>query len=194
MYYSIIILSNRYEIIRKGSKNKMSNNINYPSNFYINNNSDNSNEKYIYENNQLNNQNYSPNKDKDFQAYTTVSLNQQPPSQSQLPPPQHLPNINNMLNYEPDIRDDNDNMKKPKLRKTFYKLPSNVSYRMKNKNYVGNCPNMNSNGNNGNMNVCKYLITNIIIVMIINAIHSDILMLYIYFINEIIFYILFILK
>ena len=126
----------------------MSKNINYPSDFYVNDNNTNSNENYIYENEQLANQNYSPNKDKDIQSYNSVTLNQPPQDQP-------LPNIDNMLNYEPDVRDEND-LKKPKLRKTFYKLPPNVSsYRMKNKSYVDNCPNMSAS--NENMNGCKYL-------------------------------------
>jgi len=126
----------------------MSKNIDYSSDFYVKSNNTNCNEKYIYENEQITNQNCnSPNKDKDIQTFTPVPLNQPPQNQQ-------LPNINNMLNYEPDVRDEND-LKKPKLQKTYYKLASNVSHRMKNKNYVDNCTNLNTP--NENMNGCKYL-------------------------------------
>ncbi|ORY66768.1 hypothetical protein LY90DRAFT_223018 [Neocallimastix californiae] len=54
--------------------------------------------------------------------------------------------VNNINNEEND-----GSLKKQKLRKTFYKLPT-VSYRMKNKNYIPNGSNIN-NGNISNSNV-----------------------------------------
>ncbi|OUM69904.1 hypothetical protein PIROE2DRAFT_68480 [Piromyces sp. E2] len=150
----------------------MSKNIGYQTNYYMNNNDNNSNEKFLY-NERVNNQNYSQNKDKEYPPFTPVSVNQQQAqtqqsqiqllqsnSQPLLPPQQqNLLNINTMLNYEPDTIEENDNLKKPKLRKTYFKLPSTVSYRMKNKSYPPNNTNMN-NDCNGNMNVFQLIFGN----------------------------------
>ncbi|ORY25024.1 hypothetical protein LY90DRAFT_514349 [Neocallimastix californiae] len=126
----------------------MSKSNNYNPDYYIKNN-----EKSIYDKH-LNNQEYSSNKEKDFPTFTPVSIKQpqlsQPQELIQLPSSQQsLPNINNMLNYElNNINEETDNnlLKKSKLQKTFYKLPT-ASYRLKNKNYIQN----NSNMNNDNM-------------------------------------------
>ncbi|KAG4101088.1 hypothetical protein H8356DRAFT_1074918 [Neocallimastix lanati (nom. inval.)] len=104
----------------------MSKSNNYNPDYYIKNN-----EKSIYDKH-LNNQEYSSNKEKDFPTFTPVSIKQpqlsQPQELIQLPSSQQsLPNINNMLNYElNNINEETDNnlLKKSKLQKTFYKLPT----------------------------------------------------------------------